>query len=224
MSTQYKIIREDDTKTFEDEEQFNQTVDLLESNDVDFETEEPEDREMQVADGGVEAEIVDHTEDNEESEESEEPDTVDAEQVEKPTPAQDAPDAMDVARNSLADPLETLPGWMKTEVSYSDRGDSSITINKRGTEVIANYLDLEPDFEVITSAEDTDFEYAYHKCTVEKPDGRTFEGYGTARADGNDQAEDDGWKLEMMAQTRAYKRAVKFATGDGIQAFVEAQQ
>jgi len=59
MSTQrqFKIIRDNDTKTFEDEEQFNQTVDLLESNDVDFETEEPDSE-----DESLDAEVIDHTE------------------------------------------------------------------------------------------------------------------------------------------------------------------
>lgn len=215
MSATYKIHRDGETKTFEDEQQFEDTVDLLEQNGVDFDVETEPDGAIPVADGDeeiqtVNGEVVEHSENG-----ASKPDTVDAE---------DTKNAMDVATQSLSDPLETLPGWMKTEVSYSDRGDSSTTINKRGCEVIANFLNLEPSFEVITSAEETEFEYAYHSCTVETDDGKTFTGYGTARADGEDQGESEGWKVEMMAQTRAYKRAVKFATGDGIEAFVEAQQ
>jgi len=218
MSTTYVIHKDGETREFEDEQQFEDTVDLLADNDVDFETEVAEDG-MSVADGGdaiqtVDAEVVDHSENGAEDTE----DALDASE------ASDAQTAMDVATQSLSDPLDTLPEWMKTEVSYNDRGDSSTTINKRGCEVIANFLNLEPDFEVLTSAEETDFEYAYHSCTVTTDDGKTFTGYGTARADGSDQGENEGWKVEMMAQTRAYKRAVKFATGDGIEAFVEAQR
>jgi hypothetical protein len=130
--------------------------------------------------------------------------------------------AMDVATQSMADPLQSLPDWMKTEVSYSDYGDSSLTINKRGCQVIADYLDLEINGEVLTSAEETDFEYAYHKCTVITDDGKEYVGHGVARADGNDQPEEAGWKLSMLAETRAFKRSVKLATGGGIRAFVEA--
>jgi hypothetical protein len=119
------------------------------------------------------------------------------------------------------DPLAVLPGWMTTEVNYSDRGDSSTTVNKRGCQVIAEYLNLEPEIEAVTRAEETDFEHATYHATITKPDGRTFSGSGTARATDADQGENAGWKLDMMAETRAYKRAVKNATGGGLEAFVK---
>lgn len=122
------------------------------------------------------------------------------------------------------DPLDVLPGWMKTEVSYSGRGDSSTTVNKRGCQVIAEYLGLEVSREAITPAHETEFEYAYYKATAVKPDGREFTAHGAARADGDDQNENEGWKLDMMAGTRAYKRAVKTATGGGIEAFAKEQR
>jgi len=212
MSTTYKIIRDGDEKEFEEESEFQDTVDLLEQNDVDFETEVEGGGEIPVADGDEEIQVHD-TEPVEPDKNGDAPDTT-----------SNPDNAMQAATNSLSDPLETLHDWMKTEVSYSDRGDSSITSNKRGCEVIANFLNLEPSFDDITPAEETDFAYAYYSCTVENPEGQTYTGYGAARADGSDQGENDGWKLDMMAQTRAYKRAVKFATGDGIQAFVEAKQ
>lgn len=228
----YAIIKDGERNEFDDEQQFHETKDLLEQNGVEFDVEEPENTAMSVPDGGdsMDVEVVDHTENGHDDDMDAENDTdamgttdlVDTTDEQNIQERQS--DAMQIARNNLADPLETLPDWMKTEVSYSDRGDSSITINKRGCEVISNYLDLEPDFEVLTSAEESGFDHAYYKCVVTSTDGKTYEGYGTARADGNDQAEDAGWKIEMMAQTRAFKRAVKFATGDGIEAFVEAQQ
>lgn len=122
------------------------------------------------------------------------------------------------------DPLDVLPGWMKTEVSYSGHGDSSTTINKRGCQVIAEYLGLAVERVAITPAHETDFDYAYYKATAVKPDGREFTAYGAARADSDDQDEQEGWKLDMMAGTRAYKRAVKAATGGGIEAFAKEQR
>jgi len=127
------------------------------------------------------------------------------------------------AARSMQDPLSTLPGWMITEVSHSDRGDTTTTVNKRGCQVIASYLNLEYETDDTTRASDTDFEYAEFECTVTKPDGRTFTGHGTAKADGDDQNEGDGWKLDMLAETRAFKRAVKGATGGGIEAFAREQ-
>lgn len=59
MSDQYKIIRGDDTNTFSDKDTFEDTVEFLESEGEDFETETPE-----RADGGptvVDAEPVEDT-------------------------------------------------------------------------------------------------------------------------------------------------------------------
>jgi len=44
---------------------------------------------------------------------------------------------------------------MKTEVSYAGRGDSSTTINKRGCQVIANYLGVDVQTDAIESAPET---------------------------------------------------------------------
>lgn len=119
------------------------------------------------------------------------------------------------------DPLDVLPGWMTTTVDYSGRGDSSTTVNKRGCQVIAEYLGLEVVVESVTPAPETDFEHAHYRAEARTPDGRTFTAHGTARADGDDQEESEGWKLDMMAETRAYKRVVKNATGGGLKAFSE---
>lgn len=147
---------------------------------------------------------------------------VDAEPV-GPTNAE-TPD-VDLGGMSIgADPLNVLPGWMTTQVSYNDRGDSSTTVNKRGCQVIAEYLGLDMvDRNVVKRAHETDFDFATYEITLRKPDGREFTGTGTARADPADQGEDAGWKLDMMAETRAYKRAVKSATGGGIEAFAKEQ-
>ncbi len=113
---------------------------------------------------------------------------------------------------------------MKTEVSYAGRGDSSTTINKRGCQVIANYLGVDVQTDAIESAPETGFEYAHYEAVAEHPDGRTATAHGVARADGVDQDDDAGWKVEMQAETRAYKRAVKQLTGGGVEAFAKEQE
>jgi len=166
--------------------------------------------------GDMDVEVIDETEGNE----------PEATEVVETEPATEPSSTMQVLDNFSIDedPLDVLPGWMTTQVSYSDKGDSSTTINKRGCQVIAEYLGLEPEMEAIESAPETDFEYAHYRCTITKPDGRTFQGHGIARSDDADQGEGSGWKLEMMAETRAYKRAVKSATGGGLEAFVKESQ
>jgi len=168
----------------------------------------------------MDVDLIDHGPDADEPEQGPEP--VEATPVptdESDAPAPDFANGLDISK----DPLKVLPGWMTTQVSYSDRGDSSTTVNKRGCQVIAEYLGLDTEIDDIKRAHETDFEFATYRCTVTKPDGRTFEGTGTARADSADQGEDAGWKLDMMAETRAYKRAVKAATGGGIEAFAKEQ-
>lgn len=170
-------------------------------------------------------EPVQETED-EDPEPPADPDVIETEPVQEDnTPKKQEQGTPEFANySSLKDPLESLPGWMKTQVSYADRGDSSTTINKRGCQVIAEYLGLEVETEALTRAEETDFDYATFKATVEKPDGRTFTGYGTARSTDSDQGDGSGWKLNMMSETRAFKRCVKAATGGGIEAFAKEQE
>lgn len=159
--------------------------------------------------------------DNVEDAEAEAAQLIEAVDDSQPTESMSAPAFADGVEID-SDPLDVLPGWMITQVSYNDRGDSSTTINKRGCQVIAEYLGLDMvDRDPIKRAHETDFEFATYEITMQKPDGRTFTGVGTARADDTDQGESAGWKLDMMAETRAYKRAVKSATGGGIEAFAK---
>lgn len=179
---------------------------------------EPEAEDAAGEDEPMDVELIDHSPDADGSEpEAVEATPVPTEEVDSPAP--DFANGLDISK----DPLKVLPGWMTTQVSYSDRGDSSTTVNKRGCQVIAEYLGLDPEIHAVKRAHETDFDFATYRCTVTKPDGRTFEGTGTARADSADQGEDAGWKLDMMAETRAYKRAVKAATGGGIEAFAKEQ-
>lgn len=176
-------------------------------------------------------EVVQHGENSESDEadtpkqDAEDADVLDTQPVEQdPDASEDAEMPEFAEYGTLDDPLDNLPGWMKTDVSYNDRGDSSTTVNKRGCQVIANYLGLEYETTAITRASETGFEYAEFECSVTRPDGREYTGHGTARADGEDQSEDAGWKLDMQSETRAFKRAVKGATGGGIEAFAKEQE
>lgn len=114
------------------------------------------------------------------------------------------------------DPLDVVPEYMITEV------DGQPTINKRGYAVIANHFDIAVRAEAITTAGETDHEYAEFKATAwrkgDDPE-RGYTGHATARA-----AEDRRGiehNLNEMAETRAMKRAVAWASGVGILAWEE---
>jgi len=202
--------------------------DLATGKDRQFESRaQAEEQQEELEALGSEIELIppDGTENGTEPEQVEEPNEPMSDNTEDTEPELvEQPNDTDIVDTGIDhDPLNTLPKWMLTQVDYSGRGDTSTTVNKRGCQVIAAHLNLEYDTEAITRASESDFEYAEFKCVVEKPDGRTYTGHGTALADGNDQPEDSKWTLDMQAETRAYKRAVKGATGGGIEAFAGDQ-
>lgn len=118
-----------------------------------------------------------------------------------------------------SDPFDVLPGWMIDQVNHGNGKQPHL--NKRGCQVIVEYLGLEVQTEPVIPAYETDFEYAYYRATVTKPDGREFVEHGAARVDGDDQTEEEAWGLDMQAETRAFKRGVKAATGGGLEAFAQ---
>lgn len=116
------------------------------------------------------------------------------------------------ARSMEEDPLSILPGYMITEVKGTP------TLNKRGISVLAYHYGVEVvDQEIVVSPQESDWEYAIVRTTVESEDGRTFLGTGTAHVDRDDERE----VLLELAETRSYKRAVSFATGTGIVSYQE---
>jgi hypothetical protein len=139
-----------------------------------------------------------------------------AEEIVVPDPDREQP-ALAIDGAALDDPLETLPEWMKTKV---DQRDGSVDINKRGCQVIANYLGLDVDPEPIKRAHETDFKYAVYEATVRLDDEQVAHAEAEAHVDENNV---DKWDLNRMAETRAKKRAVKWATGGGIQAFAKSE-
>lgn len=114
------------------------------------------------------------------------------------------------------DPLDIIPGYMIDEV------EGQPTINKRGYAVIANRFDIVVQSEAITTAGETDHEYAEFKATAwKKEDGPEcgYTGHATARASEDRRGMADN--LNEMAETRAMKRAVAWASGTGILAWEE---
>jgi hypothetical protein len=133
--------------------------------------------------------------------------------ADRPDPAADLPDEM---RSVRTDPLDVVPGYMIAEV------EGQPTINKRGYAVIANHFDIVVNAEPITTAGETDHEYAEFRARAwHKDDGpeHAYTGHGTARATEDRRGIADN--LNEMAETRAMKRAVAWASGVGILAWEE---
>lgn len=150
--------------------------------------------------------------DNQTEENRSEPSEVEI--VEEPTADELVRQAVDM--ESLPDPLVTVPEWMTTTVDHGD--NQSVDLNKRGTQVIANALDYVVDAECEIEAIKTDFDYARYRATVTTPDGDEYTAVGDAHIKESGRNRED---LERLAETRAKKRAVKWATGGGLQAFME---
>lgn len=114
------------------------------------------------------------------------------------------------------DPLDIVPDYMIDEV------DGQPTINKRGYAVIARQFDIIVNSEAITTAGETDHQYAEFKANAwKKEDGpeHAYTGHGTALASENRTGIMNN--LNEMAETRAMKRAVAWASGIGILAWEE---
>lgn len=124
----------------------------------------------------------------------------------------DTKQALDKLGDSIEeDPLSVLPGYMITLV------DGKPSLNKRGVSVLAYHYDIDViERDVVAYPHDHEFETAVVEIMVEGGDGRTFSGVGEAHVD-----ETPKHQLLRMAETRAYKRAVIFATGTGIVSYQE---
>lgn len=124
----------------------------------------------------------------------------------------DTKEALDKLGDSIEnDPLNVLPGYMITMV------DGKPSLNKRGVSVLAYHYDIDvTERNVEAYPHDHDFETAVVEMMVEGGDGRTFSGIGEAHVE-----ETPKHQLLRLAETRAYKRAVIFATGTGIVSYQE---
>lgn len=164
-----------------------------------------------AADGGVNAEVVDHgpgSDGDETHPLDAEPHNADVNTPESKGPTDEA--LAELGESLDSDPLDILPGYMITEV------EGEPTLNKRGVSVLAFHFNVSVlGYEVMAHPHETDFEYCSMRFTVERG-GKEYVGHGEAHSD-----EVDKSKLLRMAETRAYKRAVIFATGTGIVGYQE---
>lgn len=199
-------VREFDSRA-EAEDQKSQLVGLgMSPDDLEITTNDPREDTETKADGGTQSvEVVD-----------------DETPTEEPKPTQGDTDALDEAvqavdelqKNVDTDPLDVLPGYMITMV------DGKPSLNKRGISVLAYHYDIDvKEREVVAYPHETEYETAVVEIMVEGPDGRTFSGIGEAHVD-----ETPKHQLLRMSETRAYKRAVIFATGTGIVGYQELSE
>jgi len=112
------------------------------------------------------------------------------------------------------DPLDVLPGYMITHV------DGKPSLNKRGVSVLAYHYNISVvNREVVAYPHENDFTTAVVEIVVQDGDGREFVGVGESHVD-----ETPKHQLLRMSETRAYKRAVIFATGTGIVGYQELME
>jgi hypothetical protein len=121
----------------------------------------------------------------------------------------DLPDDPSIDR----DPVDWLPGH------FIDDIQGVPTVNRKGYAVIASKYGISVRAEPVTLPSETGFEYAEFTATAETPDGETYTGFGSAHIDRQDG--DDAHLLGELAETRAMKRAVAWASGVGLTAAEE---
>lgn len=109
------------------------------------------------------------------------------------------------------DPLEILPEHM------IDHIQGQPAVNKRGYAMIAERYNIAVETDVVAFPWDNSEGRAVAKATATTDDGREYTGYGTACAGDGDM--DD--QLIELADTRAAKRALAWASGVGIVSYQE---
>jgi len=106
--------------------------------------------------------------------------------------------------------------WMPDE--FTDTVDGTVSINRKGYEVIAHHYDIQCDTDMVVSPLESDYEVVIHKAVATDSDGDTYSAYGEAHT-----SDVDTDVMVRMSCTRAYKRAVSRASGVGMVAVEELQ-
>jgi hypothetical protein len=112
--------------------------------------------------------------------------------------------------------LDLAPQWAQSPVQ--GRG-GDMDLNKDGCQFVAAALGIDTDREFLERAESTGFEYATVECTAVLED-RSVTRTAMAHIDESNVAKTD---INRMAETRAYKRAVKSISGGGLAVFASEQ-
>ncbi len=149
--------------------------------------------------GDVDPEIIDHSEGT---------------PVEPAEPTETA--VSDVQNKDISqDPLTVMPSHFVDEIQGVP------TINRKGYAVLAEHYGISVTAEPVTLPSETDFEYAEFRAIATTEDGTEYSGFGSAHVDRQDG--DDKHLLAELAETRALKRAVSWATGVGMTAKSEME-
>jgi len=193
----YVIQTDTNEREFNDKEEFQDTVDLLEAQGVEYEVIETPQEASQADRPPAEGESI---------LQDAKGDAVDATPVEE-----DLPESPQVDQ----DPVEWLPEH------FIDTIKGVPTVNRKGYAVIASKYNVSVTAEPITVASETDFEYAEFRAIAVTDDGQEYSGFGSAHV--NRQDGDDPHLLNELAETRALKRATAWATGIGMTAIEELQ-
>ena len=145
----YKIHRDGDTKTFEDKGKWKTMCDMLDQNDVEYTTTEPD----TSTDGGeVEADVVDHT---------------------APDPTPTAEPATDDIAALSQNPVE----WLESiNPEYVNTIKNTPTISKRGFRYIQSQFEISTESDVVHYFEDPVGVVVWARA--ELPDGRSAEAHG----------------------------------------------
>ncbi len=207
--SRYKIITDDNTQEFDDQEQFENIKDLLDEKGREYEVETPETR----ADGmgeTVDAEVVEHTDG---SAEPAEPTTaVEKNESEEIAVDESDLDAIDQLGDSLGtDPLDILPEHMVDTIQGQP------AVNKRGYAMIAERYGIEVSADIEVYPWENEEGRCVARATAVTEDGREYSGWATASADDGDMND----QIIELAETRALKRGVSWASGVGIVSYQE---
>ena len=163
----------------------------------------------------VDAKIVDHSTDGGQVVEPQtEPEPQQQEQDVAPTPEQmqSGVESIDKLGESLeSDPLNILPSHMKDSIQGTP------AINKRGYAMIAERYGIEASAEIVSYPWDNDEKRCVAKAVATTDDGKEYTGWATAcKGDGDMPAQ-----IIELAETRALKRSVSWASGVGVVSYVE---
>jgi hypothetical protein len=183
----YKIHRDGETKTFDDEDEFNTMCEMLDTADQEYTTTEP------TTDGGTQA--VEPTEPIPEGDSSEpEPDVVEPDTE---------PDIDALAQN----PIE----WLESKnTDYVNTVKGTPAISKRGFRYIQSQFGITTQSEVVGEFDDPVGVIVWAKA--ELPDGRSAEAHGEGYL--SERKVDDN-EFVRYADTRAKNRALADLTSSG---------
>jgi hypothetical protein len=119
----------------------------------------------------------------------------------------DLPNSPDVTEDPVS--------WMPEH--FIDVIEGVPSVNRKGYAVLAKHFDITVQSEPITYPGESDWQYAEFRATATTTEGDTYTGYGSAHVDRGD----DKGVLGELAETRACKRSISWATGVGMVAISE---